>query len=302
MQTIRIATRSSKLALAQTQLVANLIATVLPKISIQQVPLVSQGDTTKGSLAKAGGKDLFVNTLREAISNDQADLAVHSLKDVGTQPDNFKFAAFLPRADARDVLIGKTYEQLANLDNPVIGTASPRRTEFIQNLLPNAKTKLLRGNVDTRISKVKAGNFDAAILAKAGLERLGLDSEITHLFDVDEFVPAGGQGIIAVECLASNTYLLNNLKKINCKQTMKIAITERTCISKLHADCHTPVGVHAQILDDKSLQLTCQLLYAGKKVRASAIGDNPDKVANLVVTNILVNGGKEIFAKIRTTA
>lgn len=299
MPKLRLATRKSALALAQAQLAAQALATI--DIEVELVPLVSAGDQITGSLAAVGGKDLFVNTLRQAIRNEQADLACHSLKDVGRQPDDFSLLAFLPRADARDCLVGATLPELQAMPQPVIGTSSPRRTAQLAALLPHADIQPLRGNVPTRL-KALNHNYAAIVLACAGLERLGLTAQISQRLEINEFLPAPGQGTIVLEGPSYHQELAKLLAPISDAETATQAVAERACTHTLDGDCHTPLGAYAEIAPNGEVKLTCQLVHASGVATGHAVGTHAHDVGTQAAQTLLANGGDKILELIRTAS
>lgn len=258
MISLKIGTRSSELALAQTNIVIHKLQLFYKNsINIEIVPLITAGDEIQNKpLYEVGGKAIFSRTLHQALENRSIDCAVHSLKDLeAVEPDGIKLACVLEREDPRDVLVSKS--PITNLSgipqNWVLGTSSPRRESQIKYYQPQIETKLLRGNVSTRIRKLTEDpNMDGTVLAAAGLIRLGLlnhdQSSINglsiRLSHIDEMVPSVGQGVIAVDCRADDreTFLL--LQSIHCSQTFSNITFERYFIRCINASCRTAVGVH----------------------------------------------------------
>lgn len=241
---VKIGTRGSDLALAQTALVRERLVRLCPGLRTETVILKTTGDrVTDRSLSEIGGKGLFVREIEEALRNHDIDLAVHSGKDLPaeTGPD-FTTAAVLPRGPAEDLLILR--EEVLP-ETPVIGTASPRREEMIRRQIPNAKIRLLRGNVPTRLRKLLEGEYDAVLLAAAGLERLQIDLSPFHVrqMETDTFIPASCQGIIAGEAL-SDSPTAEILRTIADVSATKIFDSERRLMRLMRADCHDAAGVY----------------------------------------------------------
>lgn len=252
-----IATRKSKLALWQAEKVKQLLLALRPNLQIELNALSSEGDDRKDlPLNAIGGKDLFVKTIQAQILQKNADVAVHSLKDLSVHDyAGLSLAAFIKRGDPRDAFISPHYANIDNLPaDAVVGTASPRRQSLLKARRPDLQIKLLRGNVETRLKKCFDNEFDAIILAAAGLERLGLSSQVKQYLNPYEFVPAIGQGIIAVECRSDDRAMQALLREINDTETEICAIAERAFNKKLGGDCFTPVGAYAHI-DKESLRM-----------------------------------------------
>lgn len=245
---IRIATRKSALALAQSHAVQRLIEGLGHRV--QLIELVTTGDQIQNkSLADIGGKGLFIKRLEEALLAREADIAVHSLKDVPPVLDpEFCIAAVLPRHSPHDVLVCEKYASLQDLPpGTKIGTSSVRRSAALLHHRPDLVMVPLRGNVDSRLKKLAAGECDALILAEAGLSRLHLESRITERLAIDFCTPSVGQGIIALECLKTQTDLLALLAKLNDPNTFACMTAERSLTLALGATCTSPVGSYAEI-------------------------------------------------------
>ncbi len=260
-QTLRIATRKSKMALTQTQHVANLIEKANPGVKCELVGIVTDGDYEKfkGDLKTIGGKGAFVKGLEVAILNGDADLAVHSMKDVPTDedlPEGLTIAAALKRDDIRDVAVCRDNESFEELpEGAKVGTCSVRRAAQIATNFAYLTVVPLRGNVDTRLQKLEDGEVDCALLAKSGLERLNLQSRISTVFEPDMMLPALAQGTVGVECRSDNTELLDMLSKINVKDSYTCLMVERHLLQHLGGNCHTPVGGYCEVTKGGNLRL-----------------------------------------------
>ena len=251
---IKIGTRKSKLALAQTNMVVNEIKKYFPSINIEVVHFTTKGDKVLNKpLINIGGKGVFVTEIEDALINKEIDLAVHSAKDLPLKlQDNLTISAVLKRGNYRDTLVTVKGNVIDFSKETVIGTGSNRRKLAFKNLYPNATFKDIRGNVDTRLNKLYNGEYDGIILAMAGLERLDLlsDSRFTFTpFDYDSFVPAPCQGIIAIE--SRNNDLTEILSKINHKDTYYSFQTERHILNILNADCGMPLGAYSFVENNK---------------------------------------------------
>lgn len=251
---IKIGTRKSKLALAQTNMVVNEIKKYFPSINIEVVHFTTKGDKVLNKpLINIGGKGVFVTEIEDALLNKEIDLAVHSAKDLPLKlQDNLTISSVLKRGNYRDTLVTVKSKEIDFSREIIIGTGSNRRKLAFKNLYPNATFKDIRGNVDTRLNKLYNGEYDGIILAMAGLERLDLlsDSRFTFTpFDYKEFVPAPCQGIIAIE--SRNNDLTEILSKINHKDTFYSFQTERHILNILNADCGMPLGAYSFVENNK---------------------------------------------------
>jgi hydroxymethylbilane synthase len=249
---LRIATRRSRLALWQAEHVAARLVALHPGLVVSLVPIVTEGDRIQDrSLAAVGGKGLFIKELENALQEGAADLAVHSMKDLpGRLPPGFVVAAALERGDARDALVSGAHESLAALPRGArVGTSSPRRECQLRRLRPDLEIVALRGNVDTRLGKLDAGEFDAAVLAAAGLERLGFQSRIRVRLPPREMLPAVGQGVVGIECAADREDVLGLVHALEHGPTRLALDAERAFAAGLGASCRSPVAAHATIED-----------------------------------------------------
>ena len=248
---IRIGTRSSQLAIIQAQLVQQEL--MLHNIKSTIITIKTTGDKiTNKTLYDIGGKALFLKELEEALLAGEIDMAVHSMKDVpATLPENLAIKAVLKRLDPRDVLVSK-FNSIKSLPfGSIVGSSSVRRIVQILQINPHVTIKNIRGNVDSRLTKYFAGEYDAILLAQAGLTRLNLQHEDFHLLTTKEMIPAVGQGIIAIEILNNNHYLYDVCTLLNHRQTWLELQTERGFLETLQGDCRTPMGAIAKICNDK---------------------------------------------------
>jgi len=245
---LRLGTRKSKLALWQSEFVKSKLESL--GLEIELVLITTTGDKILDvPLANIGGKGLFVKEIENALMEDEIDFAVHSLKDVpAVIPENLVVDVFLEREDPKDAFISKSYKTLKDLPpNAKIGTSSIRRKVQLLQRRQDLTIEDLRGNVDTRLKKLEDGLYDAIILASAGLKRLGLQDVISSYLD---FIPAVGQGIIAIEYKASNKELSNILKQINHEPTYICALAERSFLETVEGSCQIPMGAHATLTKD----------------------------------------------------
>ncbi|MCX7120422.1 MAG: hydroxymethylbilane synthase [Gammaproteobacteria bacterium] len=299
---IRIATRKSKLALWQAHFVKSELEKKYPALTVTLVEMLTEGDKQQTiSLAEIGGKSVFVKALQNALLNDEADIAVHSIKDMSAYPTpNLMFAAVCERADPRDAFVSNEFITLESLPrHATVGTSSPRRSSLIKSLRPDIKIALLRGNVDTRLAKLDAKNYDAIILAAAGLNRLNLASRIQSYFSPDFFTPAIGQGAIGIECREDNILMRDLLVFLNHAETAHCITAERTVNQLLGGDCHTPIGAHAHINQNK-IHLSAMVASLDGKImlRAEAHGDFNDAIVcgENVAKDLLNQGAAKLIS------
>ncbi|WPO72207.1 hydroxymethylbilane synthase [Streptomyces sp. KN37] len=252
---LRLGTRRSKLAMAQSGQVAEAVRQVTGR-PVELVEITTYGDTSREHLAQIGGTGVFVAALRDALLRDEVDFAVHSLKDLPTtQPDELVLAAVPRREDPRDVLIARDGLTFAGLpDGARVGTGSPRRmaqlNAYARSHGMTIQTVPIRGNIDTRIGYVHKGELDAVVLAAAGLSRIGRTDEVTDFLSVDTVLPAPGQGALAIECAAHNASLAAALAELDDPYTRAAVTAERSLLAALEAGCSAPVGALADLLAD----------------------------------------------------
>lgn len=267
MKKIKIGTRGSKLALAQAKIVEELLKNSFPDVGVEIVVIKTQGDKILDKpLTEIGDKGLFVNEFESALLSGEIDIAVHSAKDLPSDlRSGLEVVCTPPRADERDMLVvRKNSEKVL-----VVGTSSPRREFYIKKYFPEAEVKMIRGNIDTRLSKLANGEYDAIVLAKAGLDRLGIEFDNNDIFefrafDADKFVPAACQGIIAVE--ARNDFeFKHEMSKINDDRTYRQYKIEREALKYLQVSCSEINGVYSKFLDDNTIEIL--LMYRSKEIR-----------------------------------
>ena len=242
---LRLGTRRSRLATTQSEWVADLLRAGGSQVEL--VEITTHGDVSREALAVIGGTGVFVSALRDALLAGQVDLAVHSLKDLPTSPaPGLSLAAVPAREDPRDVLVaaGRTLAQLPR--GARVGTGSPRREALLLALRPDLEVVAIRGNVDTRLAMVSSGELDAVVLAAAGLARIGRLAEASELLDADAFVPAPGQGALAVECRADDVEVTTALAALDVRADRLAVAAERQVLARLEAGCSAPVGAHAR--------------------------------------------------------
>ncbi len=249
-----IATRESLLALWQAKHIQAQLNELYPRLPVTLLGMTTEGDRKLGSsLAKIGGKGLFVKELEDAMLDGRADIAVHSLKDVPMNlPDEFALAAVTARADPRDALVSNRYQSLAALPHGArVGTSSLRRESQLRAKYPHFVIEPLRGNVQTRLRKLDEGQYDAIILAAAGLKRLGLEERIAAILTPEELLPAVGQGALAIECLASRADIIAMLAPLVDAATLACVSAERALSRALAGSCNVPIAGFAETSGDQ---------------------------------------------------
>ena len=288
-QPIRIGTRGSPLALVQARMVRDGLTAAHADLhgadDIQIVPIKTTGDAMQDrKLMEIGGKGLFTKEIEEALLDGRIDCAVHSMKDMPTWlPDGLAIGAMLAREDARDALFARSGTSIAELPRgATIGTASLRRQAQLLFLRPDLLVVPLRGNVETRLRKLAAGEADATLLAVAGLKRLGLLDKAAAIIDSGEILPAVGQGAIGIEIRADNARLRALLASLDHRTTTLCVSAERACLAELDGSCHTPIAAYAELsADGRSLHLRSLIaLPDGTAVRRDErVGEATDSVA-----------------------
>jgi len=296
MDTIRIATRKSPLALWQSEYVAARLGEVHPGLHVELIPMSTRGDEVLDrSLAAIGGKGLFLKELELAILRGEADCAVHSLKDVPMDLDvPFALPAILPRHDPADGFVSNLYASLDALPlGARVGTSSLRRQAQLRALRPDLELLDLRGNINTRLAKLDNGGYDAIVLAVAGLERLGLGDRIVSRLQPPHWLPAPAQGAVAVECDGGNAALMALLAPLDDAGTRGCVEAERAMNRALHGSCHVPVAAIAVWQgSDLHLQGLVGSAADGRAVRAEAVGagGDPETLGQQVASMLLEAG------------
>ena len=301
---IRIATRKSALALWQAEHVAGLLGEVTGVSSVELVPMSTRGDEVLDkSLQKIGGKGLFIKELEVAMQEGRADIAVHSMKDVPAEmPEGFCLAAVLERANHADAFVGRdgcAFESLP--DGARIGSSSLRRQAQLKLMRPDLNVEPLRGNVNTRLSKLDDGDYDAIILAAAGLERLGLQHYISRQFTPDEMLPAAAQGVIGIECLESNVELRAVLDQLNHAPTVQTTAAERAIAKTLQASCQSPVATYA-VIDGATMTVTALVAMpdGSSSIRDSVEGpvETAEALGVELANKLLAAGAGQLLAAV----
>lgn len=300
--TLRIATRKSALALWQAEHVKARLEARHPHLTVKLVPMVSRGDKILDvPLAKVGGKGLFVKELEHALLNDEADIAVHSMKDVPMEfPEGLGLATICEREDPRDAWVSNTYESLDALPaGSVVGTSSLRRQSQLLAKRPDLTIKFLRGNVNTRLAKLDAGEYDGIILAAAGLIRLEMPTRIRQFISPEQSLPAGGQGAVGIECRMADQATRDLIAPLHHSTTAEQVLAERALNRRLEGGCQVPIACYAIAQND---QLWLRGLVAstdGKEVIYDEITGNPSDAETLGITlaERLLAAGADVILK-----
>lgn len=301
---LKIATRQSPLALWQANHIKDRLANLYPALEIILVPMVTKGDVILDTpLAKIGGKGLFVKELENALLNGEADIAVHSMKDVPMQfPQGLTLSVICQREDPRDAFVSNQFANLASLpQGAIVGTSSLRRQCQLKAWRPDLDIRSLRGNVGTRLSKLDNGEYDAIILASAGLIRLGLAERITDFVEVETSLPAAGQGAIGIECRADDEQVQQLLAPLADIDTTYCILAERALNNRLQGGCQVPIGCYT-IRQNNELYLRALIgeLDGSKILRAegkSAV-ENAQDLGIRIAEQLLAQGGDKILQSI----
>ncbi|MFU9137530.1 hydroxymethylbilane synthase [Erwinia tasmaniensis] len=301
---LRIATRQSPLALWQAHYVQQRLMACHPGLNVELVPMVTKGDIILDTpLAKVGGKGLFVKELELAMLSDRADIAVHSMKDVPVDfPEGLGLVTICEREDPLDAFVSNQFDSVDDLPHgAVVGTSSLRRQCQLSARRPDLIIRSLRGNVGTRLAKLDAGDYDAIILAVAGLKRLGLGDRIRHAMPAEESLPAVGQGAVGIECRLEDAQTIALLSALNDEDTATRVRAERAMNTRLEGGCQVPIGSYAVLVDDQIWLRGLIGAPDGKTmVRGERRGPREDaeKMGISLAEELLDNGGREILADV----
>ncbi|MCE9787756.1 hydroxymethylbilane synthase [Shewanella chilikensis] len=298
---IRIATRKSPLAMWQAEFVKAELERIHPGLTVELLPMSTKGDVILDTpLAKVGGKGLFVKELEVAMLEDQADIAVHSMKDVPVEfPEGLGLEVICEREDPRDAFVSNSYKSIDELpQGAVVGTSSLRRQCQLRARRPDLIIKDLRGNVGTRLGKLDAGEYDAIILAAAGLIRLKLSERIASFISAEESLPANGQGAVGIECRTNDERVKSLLAPLEHKETRYRVLAERAMNTRLEGGCQVPIGAYAEIQEE---QLTLRGLVGnpdGSEVISGVVSGHQDEavaLGNALAEELLSKGAKTIL-------
>ncbi len=301
---LKIATRQSPLALWQANYVKDRLIQLYPALSVELVPMVTKGDVILDTpLAKIGGKGLFVKELETALLNGEADIAVHSMKDVPMQfPQGLGLSVICPREDPRDAFVSNKYRTLNELpQGAVVGTSSLRRQCQLKQLRPDLDIRSLRGNVGTRLSKLDQGDYDAVILASAGLIRLGLSERIASFIEPEISLPAAGQGAVGIECRVDDQDVHQLLAPLADATTTACVLAERAMNNRLQGGCQVPIGGYAVLRNNEiHLRALVGALDGSAIIRAegkSAV-KNGEELGVQIAEQLLRQGADKILQSI----
>ncbi len=303
-QTVRIATRKSALALWQAEYVKAQLEHFHPGIKVELVPMTTKGDIILDTpLAKVGGKGLFVKELEVAMLEDRADIAVHSMKDVPVEfPEGLGLEVICPREDPRDAFVSNTINCLAELpQGAIVGTSSLRRQCQIKAMRPDLDIRDLRGNVNTRLKKLDNGEYDAIILAAAGLIRLEMPERIREYIAPEIMLPANGQGAVGIECRSDDANIKALLAPLGCEETRIRVIAERAMNRALEGGCQVPIGSYA-VLENQQLHLRGLVgAIDGSEILTSEISGHSTDAAQLgkqLADDLLAKGADKILRQV----
>lgn len=306
MGTLRIGTRRSALARTQTEWVIQQLTAAHPGLHVETKTIVTKGDRILDvTLSKVGGKGLFVKEIEQALLNREIDVAIHSMKDLPAESaDGLLLAAVSARADARDCLISRSGMKLDELPpGSVVGTSSLRRQAQILAHRPDLKVTPLRGNIDTRLRKLRDGKFDAILLAAAGLKRMGWEEQITEHLDVDVMLPAVGQGALGIQCRADDEKTLALVKALNDAPTALTVAAERAYLHRLYGNCQVPIGAYGTLTNGEITLTGIVGDPNGTRIyRRSGTGDDPVRLGEQLADEVAAMGADDILASLREEA
>jgi hydroxymethylbilane synthase len=305
MRKIIVGSRRSKLALTQTNWVINQLKALDPSYEFEVKEIVTKGDQILDvTLSKVGGKGLFVKEIEQAMMDKEIDMAVHSMKDMpAVLPEGLTIGCIPIREDHRDAFISKNHVALKDLPGgAIIGTSSLRRGAQILSVRPDLEIKWIRGNIDTRLSKLKNEDYDAIILAAAGLSRMGWTSDVvTEFLDPDLCLPAVGQGALSIECREDDSELLELLQKFACVETTETVTAERAFLHKMEGGCQVPIAGFAELKDNGDVALTGLVASPdGKTIyKEYIVGPNPQQVGEKVAESLTDLGAKALIDQVK---
>lgn len=304
MRKLIVGSRRSKLALTQSQQFIDKLKFIDPSLDIEIKEIVTKGDKiVDKQLSKVGGKGLFVKEIQNELFNKEIDMAIHSLKDVPSMiPDGLTLGCIPDREIPFDAYIAKNHIPLQELsEGSIVGTSSLRRGAQILSKYPHLKIKWIRGNIDTRLKKLETEDYDAIILAAAGLKRMGWsDNIVTTYLDRDILLPAIGQGALGIECRSDDKELLDLLSKVHNHDVAQCVTAERTFLSEMDGSCQVPIGGYATIAQDNQIEFTGLIMSPDGKERYehTALGTDPVKLGIEVSKVLKKQGAYDIIKKL----
>ncbi len=305
MRKIIVGSRRSKLALTQTNWVIQQLKNLGAPFEFEVKEIVTKGDKILDvTLSKVGGKGLFVKEIEQAMLDKEIDMAVHSMKDMpAVLPEGLVIGSIPEREDHRDALISNGHVPFKELKpGSVIGTSSLRRSAQLLAQRPDLEMKWIRGNIDTRISKLETEDYDGIILAAAGLKRMGWASDVvTEFIDPDICVPAVGQGALSIECRGDDKELLELLEKFTSKETSATVRAERSFLHKMEGGCQVPIAGYAYLNDQEEIVLTALVGSPDGKtiIKEQVTGTNPEELGELAADKLISQGAKDLIDKVK---
>ena len=308
MRKLVVGSRRSKLALTQSKQFIDKLKAIDPSLEIEIKEIVTKGDRiVNQQLSKVGGKGLFVKEIQNELFNNDIDMAIHSLKDVPSIiPEGLTLGCIPDREIPFDAYIAKNHVPLEELPkNSIVGTSSLRRGAQILSKYPHLKNKWIRGNIDTRLNKLETEDYDAIILAAAGLKRMGWsDDVVTTYLDKDTLLPAIGQGALGIECRSNDIELLELLQKVHNNEVANCVTAERTFLAAMDGSCQVPIGGYANYNNNNEIEFTGLIMTPDGKERYehTEVGTDPVKLGNRVSEILKEQGAYEIIRKLNEEA
>jgi hydroxymethylbilane synthase len=299
MKTIRVGTRGSRLALAQTEIALSTLHKAYPRVRFEVITISTKGDIDKRPLFTMDEKGIFEKEVNEAVRQGAVDFAVHSLKDIPSDlSDDLLVACILKRASPNDVLVNDNGQKLKELaPGSVVGTSSLRRAVQLTRTRPDLAVRPIRGNIETRVKKVISREYDAVVLAEAGLARIGMKDVIVERFSVRDFIPAPGQGAIAILCRRSDDALAGMLQQVEDPRSRIEVLAERALIREIEGGCRFPLGAVAITKDDKITLYASVFSADGKQnIRVKKVGraSEPEKLGSKVADMLVKQGAMDL--------
>jgi hydroxymethylbilane synthase len=298
-KTVRVGTRGSRLAIAQTEIALAALRKVHPHVRFEVIAISTKGDVDNRPLFTLDEKGIFEKEVNEAVKQGKVDFAVHSLKDVPSDlSDDLSVACIPKRASPNDVLVTDNGQKLKDLaPGSVVGTSSLRRAVQLTKTRVDLNVRPIRGNVETRVKKVISGEYDAAVLAEAGLSRLGMKDVIVQRFSIRDFVPAPGQGAIAIVCRSDDAALADMLQQIEDRHSRIAVLAERALIRKVEGGCRFPIGAVAIINEDKITLYASVFSADGKQsihIKKSGTATKPEQLGSSVANMLVKQGAMDL--------
>jgi hydroxymethylbilane synthase len=298
-KTVRVGTRGSRLAIAQTEIALTALRKVHPHVRFEVIAISTKGDVDNRPLFTLDEKGIFEKEVNEAVKQGKVDFAVHSLKDVPSDlSDDLSVACIPKRASPNDVLVTDNGQKLKDLaPGSVVGTSSLRRAVQLTKTRVDLNVRPIRGNVETRVKKVISGEYDAAVLAEAGLSRLGMKDVIVQRFSIRDFVPAPGQGAIAIVCRSDDAALADMLQQIEDRHSRIAVLAERALIRKVEGGCRFPIGAVAITNEDKITLYASVFSADGKQsihIKKSGTATKPEQLGSSVANMLVKQGAMDL--------